>query len=80
MIWKTEKPTTAGWYWFKGRIESAAVNKTLRTQPYELKTSEVWKEGLALYETDHVVFGLHELKGEWAGPLEIPQSTLKKHS
>jgi len=71
--WTTAKPTREGWYWFDGRVDCATDTRKLRVQVYEVKTNEFWGKGeLALHETDHLIFGLHELIGKWSGPLQAP--------
>jgi hypothetical protein len=58
--WTTEKPTTAGWYWFRGLAHEA--------DPFIVQVDEAgqfqWPDG-----------GFQEVtlaKGEWAGPIEEP--------
>jgi len=58
--WTKEKPTSAGWYWFRGPAHEA--------DPFIVQVDEVgqfqWPDG-----------GFQEVtlaKGEWAGPIEEP--------
>lgn len=58
--WTTEKPITAGWYWFRGPAHEA--------DPFIVQVDEVgqfqWPDG-----------GFQEVtlaKGEWAGPIRRP--------
>jgi hypothetical protein len=58
--WTTKKPSTAGWYWFRGLAHEA--------DPFIVQVDGVgqfqWPDG-----------GYQEVtlaKGEWAGPIEEP--------
>lgn len=59
--WTPNKPTTAGWYWFRGEAHEA--------EPFIVQVDEVgqfqWPDG-----------GFQEVKlakGEWAGPIQLPE-------
>ncbi len=59
--WTFNKPTVAGWYWFRGEAHEA--------DPFIVQVDEVgqfqWPDG-----------GYQEVKlakGEWAGPIQLPE-------
>jgi hypothetical protein len=59
--WTKKTPSTAGWYWFRGLAHEA--------DPFIVQVDEVgqfqWPDG-----------GFQEVtlaKGEWAGPLQLPE-------
>ncbi len=61
LAWSNQKPTKAGWYWFRGQLGEA--------DPFIVYVDEVgqfqWPDG-----------GFQEVslaKGQWAGPIEEPQ-------
>jgi hypothetical protein len=59
--WTTEKPSQAGWYWFRGQLGEG--------EAFIVYVDEVgqfqWPDG-----------GFQEVslaKGQWAGPIEAPE-------
>jgi hypothetical protein len=59
--WTSEKPISAGWYWFRGLAHEA--------DPFIVQVDMVgqfqWPDG-----------GFQEVtlaKGEWAGPIQLPK-------
>jgi hypothetical protein len=59
--WSTSKPAKAGWYWFRGEAHE--------DDPFIVQVDEVgqfqWPDG-----------GYQEVKlakGEWAGPIQLPE-------
>ncbi len=60
MKWTTEKPTTPGWYWYKG----AGYSTTLY----------VYTANGGLFVEDHDYTGpVQGYPGEWAGPIPEPE-------
>ncbi len=60
LTWTEQRPTQAGWYWFRGQAHEA--------DPFIVQVDEAgqfqWPDG-----------GYQEVmlaKGEWAGPIEEP--------
>jgi hypothetical protein len=60
-LWTKTKPSAAGWYWFRGSANEA--------DPFIVQVDEVghfrWPDG-----------GFQEVtlaKGEWAGPIQLPE-------
>jgi hypothetical protein len=59
--WTTQKPTQAGWYWYRGQAheEEPFIVQVDRAGQFQ------WPDG-----------GFQEVtlaKGEWAGPIEPPE-------
>ena len=59
--WTTNNPTEAGWYWYRGQAHEA--------DPFIVQVDDVgqfqWPDG-----------GYQEVKlakGEWAGPIQLPE-------
>jgi hypothetical protein len=59
--WTINKPTVAGWYWFRGLAHEA--------DPFVVQVDDIgqfqWPDG-----------GFQEVtlaKGEWAGPIQLPR-------
>ena len=68
MRWTTERPTEAGWYFYKPTPEERDLD------PWEiLRVFEHQETGLmAINDTDYdSVANLH---GEWAGPIPEPEA------
>jgi len=58
--WNNDKPTRAGWYWFRGQAHEADAFIVLVDEAGQFQ----WPDG-----------GFQEVllaKGEWAGPIEEP--------
>jgi hypothetical protein len=58
--WSNDKPTRAGWYWFRGQAHEADPFIVLVDEAGQFQ----WPDG-----------GFQEVplaKGEWAGPIEEP--------
>ena len=66
LTWKTDKPTTPGWYWYR---ESDFFLEVVHVRYQEKRLAADYKDG-----GDLIFFGfIDQLKGEWAGPLEPPK-------
>ena len=64
LIWTSEKPQVAGWYWWRAA-------KGGRATIYEVSSRHVIRADV--FTVGHIVLFLDELPGQWAGPLDPPQ-------
>ena len=66
--WKSEKPTAAGYYWFRGVLDSTVINSSVETV-----IVEVWEHLTAfVLFFDDSVYNTAHVDGEWSGPLTPP--------
>ncbi len=61
LTWTWEKPTNPGWYWYRGPVEESDPLIVLVDEAGYFQ----WPDG----GFQEVVF----TKGEWAGPIELPE-------
>ena len=62
MNWTTDKPTKPGWYWYRGECDGHTV-KVIHF---------IDDDGDGPYLATSEDVALHDLDGEWAGPVEPP--------
>lgn len=64
MKWSKEKPTQAGWYWWKDL-----------DRPGKPHMAHVVNDGygLTVYGIEEYSRRLYEVRGEWAGPIPEPE-------
>jgi hypothetical protein len=62
MIWRAQKPTQAGWYWYRKDQRQSQV--LMQVKGSGAQTTAGWPDG----RWDAVF----SMPGEWSGPLERP--------
>ena len=69
MIWRTEKPTTPGWYWFRYRNDPSEANLVGILQLSSLHGTElIDADDPNSYPLSEALYPTYE----WAGPPEPP--------
>ena len=61
-VWTTDKPTVAGWYWWRqGGCDRVRYVHAVRDNLLRVEAPDGWFEDM------------HFVDGEWAGPLPLPK-------
>ena len=72
MIWAQEKPTRAGWYWYR----ESGVNLDMVMSAFVFGTPSCLCVSVLAVHSEHTYQGMTHVSdyhGEWFGPLTVPE-------
>ena len=72
LTWTNERPTLAGFFWFKGSLEGKLTNRKV-VMATMVEVTRLDERFITWFPRGEGPVSLSDCHGRWVGPIEVPR-------
>lgn len=72
LTWTNERPTLAGFFWFKGSLEGKLTNRQV-VMATMVEVTRLDERFITWFPRGEDPVPLSDCQGRWVGPIEVPR-------